>query len=218
VHVRKERARRGVEEDLTVEAGVPPLVLVLDERRVRPPHDLGGEQVGSVEADELGDVELGLEARVLAHTDLGAVDPQLQGAVGTTHVQHDAPVGPLARYVEGGAVATSRVLLGHVRREIVERHDHVRVDRPVEALHRPAARHGHVGPRAVVEVGRGESFGRGVGPVGEREPPGAVERPEPGAAPVDQRRPHRQPSDGRELGLRPPARHGRSFARTGTVR
>ena len=41
---------------------MPPLILVLDERRIGPPNDLRGEQVRHVEPYELGDVELGFEA------------------------------------------------------------------------------------------------------------------------------------------------------------
>ena len=133
---------------------MPPLILVLDERRIGPPHDLRGEQVRLVEPyDSVMSNSASRRESLLMPTSVPLIH-SCSALVGAAHVQHDAPVGPLTRDVEGGAVATGRVLRGNVRRELVERHDHVRVDRPVEALHGPAARHGHVGPRAVVEVRR----------------------------------------------------------------
>ena len=212
--------RRAVEEHLAVDARVPPLVLVLDVGRVGPPHHLRGEQVRLRRTHVLGDVELGFEARVLADADLGAVDPHVQHAVGAADVQHDAPSLPLARARRRWCGSRPvGFCVRHVRRELVgtaSARSCRSAGRSPASSSSPARRRRPTSPSS--KSGVAEAVGRGVGPVDEREPPAAVERPEPRAAAVDQRRPHRQPSDARELGLRPPVRHGRSFARTGTVR
>ena len=175
VHVRQERARRAVEEDLAVDAALPPLVLVFEERTVGPADDLGREHVRHAVPHDVGEVELGFEPGVLADADLRAVHPQPQRAVGRTDVDHDPPALPVARHDERRAVAAGGIGVGHVGRERAERHRDVRVDRPVVALHREAAGHVHLGPPAVVEVGCLEAGRRGVRSSGEREPPPTVE-------------------------------------------
>ena len=78
------------------EPGVPPLVLVLDEARVRPAHDDGDELVRPAVAHEVGDVELGRRARVLRDPDRLAVHQHVEHALDAAEVEHDRARPPAA--------------------------------------------------------------------------------------------------------------------------
>ncbi len=65
-HVGEVLQAGGVEVDRARQATVPPLVLVLDERGVRPLDDLQSKRVGAL-AHMGADVELRGQVRVLAH-------------------------------------------------------------------------------------------------------------------------------------------------------
>ena len=83
MNVADVRGRRGVDEDFAMEARHPPLVLVFDERRVRPFDDDRDEFVLLVPADKRAEVKLGRKVRVLAQAGEVAVDEnQLAGSTG----------------------------------------------------------------------------------------------------------------------------------------
>ena len=165
------------------------------------------------EPHELGDVELGFEPRVLARCRPRRRSPTRRSALSappmcstTRRSRHSSGT------VNVRAVATGRVLVGHVGRERAERHRDVRVDRPVVALHRPAAGDVDLGPPAVVEVGRRRSRrARRRDASASENRQRAVERPEPRSVAIDERRSHRQPSDGRELPVPPTSSPCREF-------
>ena len=166
---RPRRAQRHVPRD----ARVPPLVLILDEAGVGPAHDDGYELVSPAAADEVGDVELRRRPRVLCDPDRVAVDHDVQHPFGTSEAQNDPPPGPAARDRERAPVDAGRILLGHERRRLLERHHHVRVPGDVVAEHRPEARNmNRVPPTRLAECS-----GRVVGAPNEPELPVAVERP-----------------------------------------
>src|SRR6187399_1957076 len=151
---------------------MPPLVLVLDEARVRPAYDDRDELVAAAAADEVGDVELGGRARVLGDAYRLSVQQDVQHALDAAEAEHDASPGPGARDREEAPVDARRVLLRDVRRPLRERHRDVRVLRYVVAEHRPEARD----PHRVPTTCQAECPRRVVGSVDEPEIPVAVER------------------------------------------
>ncbi len=100
VDVREVHRCGGVEEDRPGDPAVPPLVLVLDEGGVRPLDDGEPDDVGPARAQLRGHVELARQVRVLAHADVGPVDPHQQHALRGPHVQHDAAPGPARRNLD----------------------------------------------------------------------------------------------------------------------
>ncbi len=90
------------------DAAVPPLVLVLDVRRVGPLHDRQ-PQVVRLRQDEGRDVELRREMGVLADPDVAPVDLDEQDALGGADVQDDAPADPVLGQLEGPFVDPGRV-------------------------------------------------------------------------------------------------------------
>src|SRR6185503_12683290 len=107
----------GAEVDLPGDARVPPLILVLDEARVRPAHDDGDELVWATVSNEVGDVEFRRCPGVLREAD----------GLDAAEAEDDAPPAPAARDGERAAVDSGRVCLGYVRRRVAERHHDVRV-------------------------------------------------------------------------------------------
>jgi hypothetical protein len=197
VHLDVANARRD-EADRTRQACVPPLVLVLDEARVRPPEDDGNELVRAVVAYEVADVELGGRPCVLGDADRLAVHENVEHAFSAGEVQHDGPRPPAARNRERPPVDTGLVLLRHLRRRIVERHHDVRVVRPPEALHRPEP-----GDLDLLPAARCAERVRCVlGPPDEAEvpAPGQIARPRSAAR---ERRRRRQAVEARELRQHP---------------
>ena len=93
-----------VEEHLAGDARVPPLVLVLDEARIRPAHDRGQELVRPSGLDEVGDVELGGGSRVLGEADRPSVDEHVEHPFDAAEVQHDSAAAP----IRAGAVNARR--------------------------------------------------------------------------------------------------------------
>ena len=166
----------GAEVDLPRDARVPPLILILDEARVRPAHDDGDELVGATVSNEVGDVEFRRCPGVLREADRLAVHDEVEHALDTAEAEDDPPPAPAARDGERAAVDSGRVCLGYVRRRVAERHHDVRVVRLLVPLHRPQT--GHVDPvPAATRPGRGARGGR---PVDEPELPYTVERPPQG--------------------------------------
>ena len=151
---------------------MPPLVLVLDEARVGPADDDGDQLVRPAAADEVGDVELGGRPRVLRQAHRAAVQEHVEHPLDAAEVQPDPAAAPVARKREAAAVDPGRVLLGHVRRPVRERHLDVRVLRDVVALHRPEARYGHRVPAAR----EAERARRLLGSADQSELPVAAER------------------------------------------
>ncbi len=194
---------------------MPPLILVLDEARVGPADDDGVQLVRPVVVDELRDVELGRRLRVLGQSDRLPVDEHVENALERAEVQHDGPALPPARHPEATPVDAGLVLVGHVRRQIGERHLHVGVLRRAEALHRPEARHVDLAPAPP----RAEDVRRLFRPRGQAELPLAVERGQPGGAGTIECGVSREPVQARELRQHPTAsaaeveqlveRHGR---------
>ena len=72
-HVGEVDVAGRVQEDRSRDPAVPPLVLVLDERRVRPLDHAQGQRVAA-RPQAVGQVELGGQVRVLAGPDLVAVE------------------------------------------------------------------------------------------------------------------------------------------------
>ncbi len=136
------------ELDGTRETGVPPLVLILDEARVRPADDDCDELVRTVVVDEPADVELGRRAGILRDSDRLTVHQQVQHALRAAEVEDDRARAPAPRDRERPPVDARLVLLGNVRRQLRKRHHDVRVVRPSEALHRPEPRHLDLVPAA----------------------------------------------------------------------
>ena len=131
LHPFEVRRRRRVPRDAALDAAVPPLVLVLEPRGRRPLRHDECQGAAPTGTDVLGDVELVRQPRVGAGADEASVDPHLQQRLRGTDAQHDAPALPLLRHRDGAAVDPGGVVLGHRRRLEIERHDDVRVVRPV---------------------------------------------------------------------------------------
>ncbi len=159
------------ETDGARQPSVPPLVLILDEARIRPADDDGDELVRAVVANEAADVELRRRAGVLRDPDRLAVHQDVERTLGAAEVEDDRARAPAAGDRERPPVHTGLVLLGHVRRQIRKRHHDVRVMRPAEALHRPEAGHLDL-PPATRALEQARSF---FGPRRETELPAAVE-------------------------------------------
>ena len=165
---------RRAEVDRARETSVPPLVLILDEARVRPADDDGVQLVRSVVVDELRDVELGRRLRVLREANRLAVHQHMEDTLERPEVEDDWAPLPPPRHVEAAPVDAGLVLLGHVRRQVGERHLHVRVLRLAEALHRPQPRYLDTAPATA----GAQSLGRVLGSLGQAKLPLAVERRE----------------------------------------
>lgn len=158
------------------DAAVPPLVLVLKVRGVRPLHDGESHGVGRAGAYDGGEVELGRQMRVLGDTDGPTVDVDEQHALGGAHLEHDPPARPLGRNVDLTLVHARRVGRWRRGRELAPRHLGVGVPgRVVGVLEGPGA--GDLGRGPVVAH-------RGCGGREELEAPVAVEGESLGA-PVD---------------------------------
>ena len=142
-----DRLRR-VQEDRAGDPAVPPLVLVLDERRVGPFDDAQAEGVRA-RPEPAGQVELRGEVRVLADPDLLAVELDDEDALRGADIEHHAPARPGGRHLELAFVDAGRVELGDRRRPVVEGHLDVGVVRLVPGpRHRPDARDLRLGPVA----------------------------------------------------------------------
>ena len=122
-------------------------------------------------------VKLRRQPGVLRDAHRLAVEPEVQHALRAAHMEDDPAPGPIRRHLQHGAVQARGILFRHRRRRVVERHDDVRVMRPVVAVHRPVAGHGQLGPRRVGLELRADKLGRHVlGTRHEPEVPLAVER------------------------------------------
>lgn len=141
MHVGHVGGGRGVGEHAPVEAGVVPVVLVLQVRGVGPADDGEGQLEGHAGLDDAGQVDLVGEPGVLPHGDGAAIDVHVEDRLGPRHVDHQPPAGPRRRQRHGPAVDPRGVGVGDRRRPAWERHLDVGVLRPVVALHGPAARH-----------------------------------------------------------------------------
>ena len=147
--------RIGEELNVAGDARLPPLVLVFQGAAVRPLDDLDGKDVAAGLAD-LGDVELAGQARVLAHADGDAVDPDGTDALDGAEAQDQALSGPLLGHGESGAVEAGGIGLGHGGRLAGPGHLDVGVPGLAVTLHGPAAGDRDVVPGPVVEVGTHE--------------------------------------------------------------
>ena len=68
---------------------MPPLILVLDEARVRPAQHDSGELVRCAMVDDVADVERGRCAGVLRDADRLAVDEHAEHALRAAELEHD---------------------------------------------------------------------------------------------------------------------------------
>ncbi len=173
--------RRGrIHIDLAMQAAHPPLVLVLDERRVRPFHDGRCDDVAATEFNERRDVELGRQPRILAQADRLAVDVDIEHAFGAAEMKDDATIAPTGGEIYLGAKTPGRIFFRHARRLVPEGHLHVRVVRLIErVLQRPVSRHGDflpIGARVRSKAGRDEIDGNIFRSLGEMKVPVAVQR------------------------------------------
>ncbi len=119
--------------------------------------------------EPVGQVELRRKMRILADTDVLAIELDDEHALGGADMEDDAPSGlqPGGRDLEVALVDARRVLLGDLGRPSRERHLDVRVMRLVPGVrHRPQARDLGLGP-----VGSGRAIRRAE----ELETPPAVE-------------------------------------------
>ena len=162
-----------------VDPAHPPLVLVLDEARVRPLHDDTGERVRLAHDNKRRHIELGRQPRVLAHADRAAVHVNVEHAFRAPDMQHDPAPVPLRRELEPRAVAAGGVLAGHRGRLVRERHLDVRVVRAVEPVHRPVAWHRQARPAGRFEFRPDELRRDVLDARGEVELPVSVEGFEP---------------------------------------
>ncbi len=165
----------GVDRHITVNAGHPPVVLILHVAVSRPTDDPDNKVVGSL-TDQVGDLKLGRQAGVAGVADVVAVDPQVKYGLHPIEAQHDPFVlnHPGVGYIEVAAVETGGVVVSRDERRIGgDRHLDIGVDGFVVALHSPVAGHGN---RLVVVHHLGDV--RGVGrAVVVGEVPVAVQRP-----------------------------------------
>src|SRR5690606_7102497 len=171
----------GVEEDLAVEAGEPPLVLVLNEGGVGPLDDEGDEFVFAVGSEGGGEVEFGGEAGVLGEADGDAVEVDGEHAGGAAEVDDDASAGPSGGDGEGAAIDAGGVIGGDVRRLVGPRHLHVGVVGFAVALGLEITGDGDRAPRG--GGGEGGALGEAQGVFGgglAAELPFAAEREHPG--------------------------------------
>jgi hypothetical protein len=125
---------------------VPPLVLILDEGRVRPFDDAERDRI-EARPDERADIEFGREVGVLAESDIRAVDDGDEDALGGPDVEHDPSTLPRVRNVDRPLVEPGGVPIRDVGWLIREWDPDVGVLGPVvETLHRPTAGNGRAAP------------------------------------------------------------------------
>ncbi len=206
-----QRIRR-VQQHGAGDTAVPPLVLVLDVRGVRPLHDRQPYEGPLAGAHQPRQVELGGQVGVLGDAGRPPVHVHQQHALGGPDLEHDPPSRPVGGHVHRSFVDARRVGGGRVGRVLRERHTDVGVLRKVvRALHGPDAGDVRGGP----DVGH-----RRVRRRQQLEAPVPVQGKRPGA-PVDGV--HGQPPPGGHLGCLPGtqgeqwiARHPRTapFARS----
>ena len=108
-----------VQLDAAMQAGLPPLILVFDVRRVRPTDHHGREHVGAA-PHMRRQVELGGQPRIFRQTDELAVHVHEQHAVGRADVQHGTAVAPRGRQIERLAVQAGRIVRRRRRRLAAE--------------------------------------------------------------------------------------------------
>ena len=209
-----------LEEHLAMQAGHPPLILVLDVRlrAVTDHHD--GDGVGAG-VQMIGDVVFARESTVRSVPDERTVDEDRVHALGAADVQHGASPLPRSRNGDGASVHTGGVLLGHRRRTQGPRHLHVGVVREIaDVLQRPVARHAHSSPTTRRFLGHG-GRGDGVGVGEQSEVPLTREvrvprRPRPvvhqlvGIGKGRQRLTHGKATDGHHAGVGPRSKGGES--------
>ena len=219
--------RPGLQVHLPMEAGHPPVVLVLQVAVGRPAHDHAGEDV-LTRLQVGGDVELAGQPGVGARAGEAAVDVDEEHALRAAHVEHDLAAPPRPRQAEPRPVHPCRVLVRDGRRGTGEGHLDVRVDRGVgRALQRPARRDVDPPPGPVVSRGADVLGRHGLRPVQQHEGPSPVQRAVPRrvrrAARAGRRRvgerheraAHRQPVQASVLG--PAPRRRRALAEEGTA-
>ena len=144
--------RPGLQVHLPVQAGHPPVVLVLQVAVGRPAHDHAGEDV-LARLQVGGDVELAGQPGVGARAGEAAVDVDEEHALRAADVEHDLAPPPRPRHPEPGPVHPGRVVVRDGRRGTGEGHLDVRVDRRVaRALQRPARRDVDPPPGPVVSA------------------------------------------------------------------
>ncbi len=140
-----------------VQAGHPPLILVLDVA-VSAVADHDDRQLVRPRPDEIADVVLARQAAVGAVAGEHPVDVHGVNALGSGDVEHRAPAKPTRRDVERATVDTRRVAIGQSRGWPLERHLDVgvvrTVDEATEVLHRPVAGHLDVDGSATYGVDR----------------------------------------------------------------
>ncbi len=141
-HVREVQRIGRVQQHRPGDTAVPPLVLVLKVRGVRPLHHgqpYGGPPAGAYDVRE---VEVGGEVGVLGDADGPPVHVHQQHALGGPDLEHDPPPGPVGRDVHRTLVDPRRIVDRRQRRELCIRHTDVRVLRTVvRVLHGPCTRH-----------------------------------------------------------------------------
>ena len=158
-----------------VQAGHPPLILVLDVAVGAPPRDHDRNVVGAG-VDERRDVVLAGESAVGAVPDELAVDVEHVCALGTADVQHDLAIEPSLGDLHRAAVHAGGVAVGQTGRRTRKRHLHIRVlGQVADALQRPVAGHGNRRPRPARRRPLDGRCRDGVGAVEQSEPPATVE-------------------------------------------
>ena len=187
---------------LAVQAGHPPLVLVLHVTLGREPADHDDDGVVAI-VEQVGHVVLARQAAVGAVAGPAAVHDHRVHALGAAHMEDDAPAVPLRGHREHRPVHHRGDHIGQCRGQALPRHRDVRVVRLVaEAEECPVAGDGDRPPVRVVEE-RCEHLGGNVSgmPVPHHGPL-PVERAEPRVAlALEQRAAHRQAVHGDDLGV-----------------
>ncbi len=167
---------RGVEPHRAEDAGVAPLVVVLQVGAGAPAVHLHGDPVAAG-VQRRGDVELRRGVAALVVADVAAVDPHEVAGGDALEAEERASTVPCGRNVEGAHVRGGRVDVPGHRRRVVRPHlaGHVAEHRVVQPVGLPGVRHRHAPPAADVVV-VGEEPGRHVlGPVRHVDLPVAVQ-------------------------------------------
>ena len=163
LEVTNMQRRAGHERDIAEDAAHAPEVLILDIAAVAPAVDLDRDHV-LAGRQILRDIELGRHARVLAVSDLLAIDPHVECRVDAVEQKIDLAAAPLSGNGELAAVGADRVALivrrpgvivgsiGDAREIALERIRDVGVDGGAVALHLPVRGDGNFLPRTHVEI------------------------------------------------------------------
>ena len=129
------------QHDRSLDAAVPPLILVLDPGGRRPVDDHDGQRVGLAGGHERGEVELRAQPAVGGQPDEGTVDVDDGQALRPAEAEHDISPSPVGGHLDRALVHPGGVVGRHPGGVPRKRHLHVGVDRRIPALKGPGPGH-----------------------------------------------------------------------------